>query len=575
MTDMLPMQKFLDAAAKEYPSLTKDELTALIGLQIEVRQNEIKNEMKRAKKSIGKAKGGNIEKQMELFQDGGLKDEGNTKDPVSGNDVPPGATQEEVRDDIPAQLSEGEFVFPADVVRYIGLEKLMQMRQDAKMGLKIMEDMGQMGNADEATLPDDIPFSIIDIQIEEGEADEVDKKAEGGVIKAANGFSGTTTTSKPVEMRSSSTKATPTGLKKQYTAPSFNPTSMGQFTTPISKFTYKGDQAGDKATYKGLLGGDELTQGPDEYRTFVNDAGIEIQIPFKNGELLMGFTIPEGFKEKTEDPKDTKIQTARTKTARVEQETGGGDDGDSETADLGGARTTIGGVEYAVQYNLDGTVGLQSVNNYRSTGKTNFQITTPEIANSIKQQTKGQIAQLAYGPRAALAVELARKAGLEIPGAKRVEGLIKGAKTATTKLSRINPTEVSVFDPDQFLEKGQIISDKDFEKQTGVKKTGIADPVEGLKESDMKSIQSGLQSGTGQLDTSGIDLSNLEPSGDLGPQVSIASNEPPDDNDFSDSGSSFGASEGEFGGIGDFKQGGLAKRKSKPKKMKRGGLASK
>ena len=131
---------------------------------------------------------------MEMFQDGGLKDEGNTVDPVSGNDVPPNATQEEVRDDIPAQLSEGEFVFPADVVRYIGLEKLMMMRQEAKMGLKMMEEMGQMGNADEATIPDDVPFSVIDINIaEDDEDEEVEKRAEGGVIEAANGFAGTTT----------------------------------------------------------------------------------------------------------------------------------------------------------------------------------------------------------------------------------------------------------------------------------------------------------------------------------------------------------------------------------------------
>ena len=100
-----------------------------------------------------------LKEQMELFEDGGLMDEGNTIDPVSGNDVPPGSTQEEVRDDIPAQLSEGEFVFPADVVRYIGLEKLMQMRQQAKMGLQTMEDMGQMGNSEEAVMPDNLPFS--------------------------------------------------------------------------------------------------------------------------------------------------------------------------------------------------------------------------------------------------------------------------------------------------------------------------------------------------------------------------------------------------------------------------------
>ena len=48
--------------------------------------------------------------QMEMFQDGGLKDQGNTTDPVSGNDVPSGSLKEEVRDDIDAKLSPGEFV---------------------------------------------------------------------------------------------------------------------------------------------------------------------------------------------------------------------------------------------------------------------------------------------------------------------------------------------------------------------------------------------------------------------------------------------------------------------------------
>ncbi len=40
-----------------------------------------------------------------LFAEGGMPDEGGTVDPVSGNQVPPGAMQEEVRDDIPAQLN--------------------------------------------------------------------------------------------------------------------------------------------------------------------------------------------------------------------------------------------------------------------------------------------------------------------------------------------------------------------------------------------------------------------------------------------------------------------------------------
>ena len=123
-------------------------------------------------------------KQMELFEpvergfdEGGLMDEGGTVDPVSGNDVPPGSTQEEVRDDIPAQLSEGEFVFPADVVRYIGLENLMRMRQEAKQGLAQMEAMGQMGNSEEATVEDNLPFDMYDLDVE----DDAVEMAQGGM----------------------------------------------------------------------------------------------------------------------------------------------------------------------------------------------------------------------------------------------------------------------------------------------------------------------------------------------------------------------------------------------------------
>ena len=135
--------------------------------------------------SVGLNKGGAMEKQMELFNmgglpemppqtsdmssgtflfaEGGMPDDGGEKDPVSGNDVPAGSLAEEVRDDIPAMVSEGEFIFPADVVRFIGLNKLMELRQDAKMGLKKMEAMGQLGNPEDAELPDDIPFDMADI----------------------------------------------------------------------------------------------------------------------------------------------------------------------------------------------------------------------------------------------------------------------------------------------------------------------------------------------------------------------------------------------------------------------------
>ena len=81
------------------------------------------------------------------YAEGGFLDDGAEVDPISGNEVPVGSLAEEVRDDVPAQLSEGEFVVPADVVRFIGLEKLMQMRDQAKSGLAQMESDGQMGGS--------------------------------------------------------------------------------------------------------------------------------------------------------------------------------------------------------------------------------------------------------------------------------------------------------------------------------------------------------------------------------------------------------------------------------------------
>jgi len=84
--------------------------------------------------------------QMEmLFQEGGIADDGTTVDPVSGNDVPPGSMAEEVRDDIPAQLSEGEYVVPADVARYYGVKFFEDLRNEAKRGLAQMETDGRIG----------------------------------------------------------------------------------------------------------------------------------------------------------------------------------------------------------------------------------------------------------------------------------------------------------------------------------------------------------------------------------------------------------------------------------------------
>lgn len=67
------------------------------------------------------------------------------KDPVSGNEIPAGGTAEGVRDDVNVNLSEGEYVIPENVVRYIGVEKLEKMVAKANADLEGMEANGRMG----------------------------------------------------------------------------------------------------------------------------------------------------------------------------------------------------------------------------------------------------------------------------------------------------------------------------------------------------------------------------------------------------------------------------------------------
>jgi hypothetical protein len=139
------------------------------------------------------AKGGNVEQMNKLFAEGGMMDD--SGESVNGVKVPPGSLREEVADDIPAQLSEGEFVVPADVVRYIGLEKLMAMRDKAKQGLQRMNEMGQMGNAEEVANPDqtfseqgdeDFEAEIDDIMAEEGDDAMPEGFALGGIVTEAD-----------------------------------------------------------------------------------------------------------------------------------------------------------------------------------------------------------------------------------------------------------------------------------------------------------------------------------------------------------------------------------------------------
>jgi hypothetical protein len=127
-------------------------------------------------------KGGTtMEQQMSLFEEGGMKDDGLDRDPVSGNEIPPGSLAKEVRDDIPAQLSDGEYVVPADVVQYFGVKFFEDIRAEAKRGLAEMEATGRIGGE-----PVEVDMTMIAFG-KAKEEEEKKKKAQGGVIHANDG----------------------------------------------------------------------------------------------------------------------------------------------------------------------------------------------------------------------------------------------------------------------------------------------------------------------------------------------------------------------------------------------------
>jgi len=289
-----------------------------------------------------------INTQMEMFELGGLKDQGDTTDPISKNQVPIGSTQKEVRDDIPAQLSEGEFVLPADVVRYHGLEKLMKLRQQAKGGLKTMEQMGQMGNSDQAIMSDDLPFKP---QFQEGGMVQAPIIQAPQVLQPSNvpGYQSPQTqgvqfTPAQGQQQIQSSFATPQQtvsipFAQQYRTPTYTPPS---YQEPISFRDYIGAEFG------------QLQK--TETRRYTNEQGEELYIPFVNGKPI--YPIPAGYTEYKEEAKPPTDDTPTTPTTRVRDESDGGDDTSP------GVKTTR---VSEIASNTAG--GKKSVTDFFSTGK--------------------------------------------------------------------------------------------------------------------------------------------------------------------------------------------------------------
>ena len=112
---------------------------------------------------------------------------GMMSDPVSGNPIPIGSSAENVRDDIEAFISEGEYVLPANVVKWHGLKHIMDMQSEAEMGLMGMYDMGLIQYAgeeaeEESEAEEDVPSEDVEVEVATVEVDDMLDDEEDGEI---------------------------------------------------------------------------------------------------------------------------------------------------------------------------------------------------------------------------------------------------------------------------------------------------------------------------------------------------------------------------------------------------------
>jgi len=276
-----------------------------------------------------------LENQMDMFQnsdrDIGLLQEGGEVEQQSGNVVPTGGTTEGVADNVDANLSSGEMIIPAEVVRYHGVEEFMKMRDEAMMGYKKMEAMGQFGNPDEAQIPNDsmfnpggMPFSVIDLEYIDEEEEEAPKQYQvGGYVPSTyylpqQGTQPTIPTSQnmtysinpttgqplatPTQPGSNVTTQAPPPLAPQMGTPAVISTPTSQTTTTLSGIST--GETGQQAPVPGtsapvgpppaLPGFGEATGGVTDQYYFINEDGNVITIPVLNGKQI--YPEPEGYR---------------------------------------------------------------------------------------------------------------------------------------------------------------------------------------------------------------------------------------------------------------------------------------
>jgi len=243
-------------------------------------------------------------------------------DPVSGNEIPMGARPEEVRDDIPAQLSEGEYVVPADVVRFYGVRFFEELRTGAKQGYADMDQNGRIGGEPvgpegmEMIEPeDDLPFDISELQMVDDDEEMPVGAAEGGYFeRAINREKPMNNFEKLLQFLFKDKDEYGETPIDRYKAQMGEDDDMGFFESMMGNPIERGERKWGK---QGYVGGGDVTPVPMntfnpigsasayEIKEYVNDAGEVMYIQFSNGQPMT--FIPQGFK-----PKGTAAEQAAT-----------------------------------------------------------------------------------------------------------------------------------------------------------------------------------------------------------------------------------------------------------------------
>ena len=123
----------------------------------------------------GFSEGGMVLEEQMAMNFGDVPDNTIGVDPVSGNEIPMGSTAENVRDDIPANLSEGEIVMAADVVNFHGVKLFEDLRAEAKMGYAKMADDGRIGGE---PMEEDMSDIGIEITLEDLKLQDTEQREE-------------------------------------------------------------------------------------------------------------------------------------------------------------------------------------------------------------------------------------------------------------------------------------------------------------------------------------------------------------------------------------------------------------